>query len=117
MQSLQAKCEESQRRGTIEANLDQLKGRAGGEGLAGGPQRGAPRICGGVYRKMLQKGYGLDQVYDVRALRVVVESKADCYEMLREGDTSHNTSHSPWQACMPITGCWKEKGAGVKTQL
>lgn len=33
---------------------------------------------------MRAKGYGLDQVYDVRALRVVVDSKLDCYEVLRE---------------------------------
>ena len=85
---LQAKCEESQRRGTIEANLDQLKGVLAGKGLQG-DLSGRPKNLWGVYRKMLQKGYGLDQVYDVRALRVVVESKADCYEMLREV-TSHN---------------------------
>ena len=80
---LQAKCEESQRRGTIEANLDQLKGVLAGKGLQG-DLSGRPKNLWGVYRKMLHKGYGLDQVYDVRALRVVVESKADCYEMLRE---------------------------------
>ena len=49
-----------------------------------GDLSGRPKNLWGVYRKMLQKGYGLDQVYDVRALRVVVESKADCYEVLRE---------------------------------
>ncbi len=87
---LQAKCEESQRRGTIEANLDQLKGVLAGKGLQG-DLSGRPKNLWGVYRKMLQKGYGLDQVYDVRALRVVVESKADCYEMLRE--VTHLTTH------------------------
>ena len=80
---LQAKCEESQRRGTIEANLDQLKQVLSEKGLRG-DLSGRPKNLWGVYRKMLQKGYGLDQVYDVRALRVVVESKADCYEVLRE---------------------------------
>ena len=80
---LQAKCEESQQRGTIEANLDQLKQVLSEKGLRG-DLSGRPKNLWGVYRKMLQKGYGLDQVYDVRALRVVVESKADCYEVLRE---------------------------------
>lgn len=80
---LQAKCKESQRRGTIESNLDQLKQVLSEKGLRG-DLSGRPKNLWGVYNKMLQKGYGLDQVYDVRALRVVVESKADCYEVLRE---------------------------------
>jgi len=58
------------------------------KGLSG-DLSGRPKNLWGVYRKMLQKGYGLDKVYDVRALRVVVESKADCYEVLREVRVSH----------------------------
>lgn len=80
---LQAKCEESQKRGTIEANLDQLKGRLAAKGVAG-DLSGRPKNLWGVYSKMRAKGYGLDKVYDVRALRVVVDSKSDCYEVLRE---------------------------------
>ena len=96
---LQAKCEESQRRGTIEANLDQLKGVLAGKGLQG-DLSGRPKNLWGVYRKMLQKGYGLDQVYDVRALRVVVESKADCYEMLREVNSYITLCTISGQACL-----------------
>ncbi len=33
---------------------------------------------------MAAKGYGLESVYDVRGLRVIVSSKADCYEALRQ---------------------------------
>lgn len=49
-----------------------------------GDLSGRPKNLWGVYRKMCAKGYGLDQVYDVRALRVVVDTKSDCYEVLRE---------------------------------
>ncbi len=41
---------------------------------------------------MCAKGYGLDQVYDVRALRVVVDSKSDCYEVLREVSSAMSTT-------------------------
>jgi GTP pyrophosphokinase len=80
---LQAKCEDSQRRGSIEANLDQLKGRLAERGIQG-DLSGRPKNLWGVFSKMRAKGYGLDQVYDVRALRVVVNTKSDCYEVLRE---------------------------------
>ena len=38
----------------------------------------------GVYSKMLRKGSSLEQVYDVRALRIIVKNKEDCYTALRE---------------------------------
>ena len=53
-----------------------------------GDLSGRPKNLWGVYRKMCAKGYGLDKVYDVRALRVVVDSKSDCYEVLREVRTN-----------------------------
>ena len=33
---------------------------------------------------MQRKGSSLEQVYDVRALRIIVKSKEDCYTALRE---------------------------------
>jgi len=35
-----------------------------------------------IWRKMQRKGVGLAEVYDVRALRVMVDSSADCYAAL-----------------------------------
>lgn len=112
---LQAKCEESQRRGTIEANLDQLKGVLAGKGLQG-DLSGRPKNLWGVYCKMLQKGYGLDQVYDVRALRVVVESKADCYEMLREVTPDNTLIFICMHACLSHAAV-EAMGAASKGQL
>ncbi|WP_169392151.1 MULTISPECIES: bifunctional (p)ppGpp synthetase/guanosine-3',5'-bis(diphosphate) 3'-pyrophosphohydrolase [Psychrobacter] len=35
-----------------------------------------------IYRKMKLKGLSFDQLYDIRALRVLVEDTADCYHVL-----------------------------------
>ena len=53
-------------------------------GLEGVDFSGRPKNLYGVMRKMKDKHKGLNQVYDVRALRVVVKSKHDCYAVLQE---------------------------------
>lgn len=35
-----------------------------------------------IYKKMKQKGLSFDQLYDIRALRVLVDEPADCYHVL-----------------------------------
>lgn len=35
-----------------------------------------------IYRKMKLKGLSFDQLYDIRALRVLVDSQSDCYHVL-----------------------------------
>eukprot|EP00887_Chlorella_sp_A99_P003694 scaffold7.g3694.t1 len=37
----------------------------------------------GVWSKMAKKGYSLDRIADVRGVRVIVETKEQCYEALR----------------------------------
>ena len=37
-----------------------------------------------MFSKMQRKGASLEQVYDVRALRIIVKRKEDCYAALRE---------------------------------
>ena len=59
---------------------------------------GRPKNLYGVMRKMSEKQKGLDQVYDVRALRVVVKSKTDCYAVLNQ--VWHRT-RPPYQALFP----------------
>lgn len=41
-----------------------------------------PKHIYSIYRKMKRKGVGLEQVYDVRALRVIVEDVPKCYLVL-----------------------------------
>ncbi len=43
---------------------------------------GRPKHFYSIYRKMKDQEIGLDRVYDLLAVRVVVETKADCYHAL-----------------------------------
>jgi len=43
---------------------------------------GRPKHLFSIWRKMQRKGIGISEVYDVRALRVIVGSIADCYSTL-----------------------------------
>jgi GTP pyrophosphokinase len=47
-----------------------------------------------IYRKMQRKGIPLDAVYDIRALRVLVDTEADCYRVL-------SVIHNIWE---PVKG-------------
>ncbi len=43
---------------------------------------GRPKHIYSIWRKMQRKGVGLDQLYDLRALRILVDEVADCYHAL-----------------------------------
>lgn len=45
---------------------------------------GRPKNLWGVHNKMQQKRQELDRIYDLRAIRVIVEDKTDCYSVLRQ---------------------------------
>lgn len=92
-QELQTKLKESQDRGTIESALDNLSRVLHARGLEGVDLSGRPKNLYGVMRKMREKQRGLNQVYDVRALRVVVKSKHDCYAVLQEVRFPFQTSY------------------------
>ncbi len=43
---------------------------------------GRPKHIYSIWRKMQRKGVGLDQLYDLRAVRILVNQVADCYHAL-----------------------------------
>ena len=56
--------------------------------------RGRPKHIYSIFRKMRRKGVDFNQIYDVRGVRVMVESTGDCYAAL-------GVIHSLWR---PIPG-------------
>jgi|TARA_B110000971_G_C20039298_1_gene516571 GTP pyrophosphokinase len=52
--------------------------------------RGRAKNIFSIWRKMQKKSISIDQVYDVRAIRIIVDSLADCYAVL-------GIIHTHWQ--------------------
>ena len=51
-----------------------------------------------IYKKMIEKGRTFDEIYDLIAVRIIVENKSDCYRTL-------NLIHQFWE---PIPGRFKD---------
>ncbi len=60
-----------------------------------------------VYRKMERTGVGLDEIYDLTAFRILVDSVRECYEVL-------GLIHATWK---PIPGRFKDYIAMPKTNM
>jgi len=56
--------------------------RALGEAGITGEVVGRPKHIYSIWRKLQRKGVGIDQLYDLRAVRILVDSVADCYHAL-----------------------------------
>lgn len=71
----------SEREAYIERVQDQLK-NALVQAQIEGEVKGRVKHIYSIYRKMKLKNLSFDQLYDIRALRVLVPNKADCYQVL-----------------------------------
>jgi len=96
--ALEAKVRDGIHAMKITASLDKLKCALDAAGIHTEDLSGRSKNLYSLYRKMQKKGYGMDQIYDVRAVRIIVGSKADCYEALRQ-------VHQLWE---PVAGRFKD---------
>lgn len=83
----------------IEAQLTELNIK--------GEVKGRPKHFYSIYKKMRNTDKTLDQIYDLIAVRVIVESVSDCYTML-------GLIHSIWR---PIPGRFKDYIAMPKPNM
>ena len=71
----------TEREASMEALRQQLAGELAAQGISATVQ-GRPKHIYSIVKKMRGKSLGFEQVYDVRALRIVVPSVSDCYAAL-----------------------------------
>lgn len=68
---------------------------------------GRPKNLWGVYNKMQLKRQKLDSIYDLRAIRVIVRDKTDCYSVLRQVCAVFWSVHSALYWKMRLANlCW-----------
>jgi GTP pyrophosphokinase len=70
----------------------------GSNQFKGAAIQGRPKHLYSIYRKMVQSGIDYEDIYDVLAFRIIVESVSECYEAL-------GLVHSMWR---PIPGRFKD---------
>src|SRR4051812_9422063 len=71
----------AEREGFIRTVISQLKGELDTAGIVAEMQ-GRPKHIFSIYTKMRAKDLDFSEVYDVRAVRVIVDSVKDCYAVL-----------------------------------
>ena len=85
----------------------QLVRRALGEAGLTGEVQGRPKHLYGIYQKMERQAVSFDEVYDLAAVRIITDTKMNCYAAL-------GLIHSLWR---PVPGRFKDYIAIPKSNL
>jgi len=88
---------EEERRGYINKVIEILNDALRKENLPG-DVKGRPKHYYGIYHKILKQGIPFEQVYDLTGIRIITDTKADCYAIL-------GVIHSLWT---PVPGRYKD---------
>lgn len=91
------KTKSKERQQFIEKICDELKAKLQELGIEG-EVNGRQKHLYGIYKKMLKQGKNIDQIYDISAVRVIVNEVQDCYTVL-------GAIHTMW---MPLPGRFKD---------
>lgn len=83
---------------------DRLRVELGKEGITNATISARPKHIYSIYKKMQRKSLAFEQIYDVRAVRVIVDTQPQCYQVL-------GTVHNMWR---PVPGEFDDYIAGPK---
>ncbi len=96
----------NERKEFVDFVVDQIKDILKESGIEG-EVIGRPKHFYSIYRKMKNQGKSLDQIYDLTAVRVIVDTTEECYEILGK-------IHKQWK---PVPGRIKDYIATPKRNM
>ncbi|MCF0247568.1 MAG: bifunctional (p)ppGpp synthetase/guanosine-3',5'-bis(diphosphate) 3'-pyrophosphohydrolase, partial [Synergistes sp.] len=96
-----------EREAIIKEALDVLEARLKEEKITDVQVKGRPKHFYSIYEKMRRKNLALEQLYDLLALRVIVNTVAECYQVL-------GLVHTIWK---PIPGQFDDYIANPKNNM
>ncbi|KAL2621753.1 hypothetical protein R1flu_001958 [Riccia fluitans] len=81
-QELASKMAEGWQENVVLSTIQQLEQALRSEGVEFSDICGRPKNLYSIYNKMLRKGRSIDEIFDVRGVRLIVKDKESCYKAL-----------------------------------